>query len=185
MSTHYTSPTIRPGRVYAGVVIGLPEPVGRELRDWRASFGDPAGEAVPAHITLLIAPRWHSWDTLVTHVRDVASCWEPFHVEIKGTGTFRPVTPVVYLRVEDGYRQCVQLHEQLNAAELANASPFELHPHVTLAHAVTDEDLDRAQEMLRTYHASFLVDRIDLYEGDEHGSWHVREHIPFAHRDRD
>lgn len=183
MST-YTSPTVRPGRVYAGVVIELPEPVGRELQDWRASFGDPAAEAVPAHITLMIAARQHSWDTLVDHVRDVVSRWDPFHVEIHGTGTFRPVTPVVYLRVANGYRECVALHEQLDAADLANASPFEFHPHVTLAHAVTDEDLDRAQQMLRTYHASFLVDRIDLYEGDENGAWRVREQIPFAGRDR-
>jgi 2'-5' RNA ligase len=105
-------------------------------------------------------------------------------VEINGTGTFRPVTPVVFLRIDKGYQDCVALHSRLNQAELVSASPFEFHPHVTLAHAVPDEHLDRAQQMLRTYRASFLVDHIDLYEGDENGQWHVRERIAFAGDDR-
>ena len=184
MSQGHPSPTVRPGHTYAGVLIPLPEPMARELQDWRTSFGDSSAGTTPAHITLMITAVHDNWEQLAKRVGDVAAQWQPFHVEIGGTGTFRPLTPVVYLRVVGGYRECVQLHEQLNAADLVSASPFDFHPHVTLAHAVRDEDLDRAQEMLRTYRASFLVDRIDLYEGDEQGAWRVREQIPFTGRDR-
>lgn len=184
MKNQHSSPTVKPGQVYAGVVIELPEPMGKELQDWRASFGDPVAGSVPAHITLMIAAREDRWDELVAHVRAVVTGWKPFHVEINGTGTFRPVTPVVFLRIDKGYEDCVALHSRLNQAELVSASPFEFHPHVTLAHAVPDEHLDRAQQMLRTYRASFLVDHIDLYEGDENGQWHVRERIAFADDDR-
>lgn len=174
------SPTIRPGQVYAGVVIELPEPVGRELQDWRASFGDPASYAVPAHITLMIAPRGATWEDVVERVGAVAREWEPFRVEINGTGTFRPVSPVVYLRIGEGEDQCRALHEALHQERLVSASPFDFHPHVTIAQSVEEEDLDRAQEMLRTYRAGFLVDRIGLYELDGRGVWKIREEIPFS-----
>ena len=180
MTRTHQSPTIRPGQVYAGVVIELPEPVGRELQDWRASFGDPASYAVPAHITLMIAPRSESWEDVVERVRVVAREWEPFRVEINGTGTFRPVSPVVYLRIREGEEQCRALHEALHEERLVSASPFEFHPHVTIAQAVREEDLNRAQDMLRTYRAGFLVDRIGLYELDGEGEWRIREEFHFA-----
>lgn len=188
MSEGHISPTVRPGQVYAGVVIRLPEPLGRELRDWRASFGDTQAGTVPAHITLMISTRGKDWDELVAHVRDVVSGWEPFHVEIDGTGTFRPLTPVVYLRIGRGFEECVRLHRELHGDTMRSASPFDFHPHVTLAHGTTEDDLNRAQAMLRTYRAGFMVDHIDLYEADEHGAWHVRDKVPFGakavgHRD--
>lgn len=183
MEIEHSSPTMKPGRVYAGVVIEVPEPMGRELQDWRASFGDSAAGSVPAHITVLIAAREGGWESLVARVRKVAEAWKPFHVEINGTGTFRPVTPVVYLRVDKGYEECAQLHRDLNTWDLVSASPFEYHPHVTLAHAVADADLDRAQHTLRTYRASFLVDHLAVYEGDAHGEWHARERVSFANHD--
>lgn len=184
MTRPHQSPTLRPGQVYAGVVIELPEPVGRELQDWRASFGDPASYAVPAHITLMIAARGQSWQDIVERVRAVARQWAPFRVEIDGTGTFRPVSPVVYLRVQEGEEQCRALHQALHEERLVSASPFEFHPHVTVAQSVAEEDLDRAQDMLRTYRAGFLVDRIGLYELDDRGVWRIREQFPFAGRGR-
>lgn len=185
MSEQQTSPTVRPGHVYAGVVIRLPEPTGQELQDWRASFEDSPAAGVSPHITLMISESRGEWDRLVEHVRQVLAEWEPFHLEIHGTGTFRPVTPVVYLDVERGREQCLALHRALRGSGMDSASPFEYHPHVTLAHGLDDEALDRAQEMLRTYRAGFLVDRVHVYEGDEHGQWHVRETVRFGHRGAD
>ena len=115
----------------------------------------------------------------MARVRSVARDWEPFRVEINGTGTFRPVTPVVYLRIREGGEQCRALHEALHEEQLVSASPFAFHPHVTIAQAVDEEDLDRAQRLLRTYRAGFLVDRIGLYELDGNGEWQIREEFPF------
>ncbi|MDO4919331.1 2'-5' RNA ligase family protein [Kocuria sp.] len=180
MSENCASPTLRPGRTYAGVVIPLPEPTAQELRDWRESFGDPRARTVPAHITLMISPVERNWEQLSAHVRDVAARCEPFHVQLSGTGTFRPVTPVVYLRVGRGHQQCVTLHQMLHARSVESASPFDYHPHVTLAHGGSQETLDRAQETLRTYRAGFLVDGVHLYECAHDGSWDLREHIPLG-----
>ncbi len=36
-----------------GVILGFPPEIARELQEWRASFGDPMAEVIPAHITLI------------------------------------------------------------------------------------------------------------------------------------
>ena len=180
MSEAQPSPTVRPGHVYAGVVIRIPEPMGQELQDWRASFGGDGAGSAPAHITLMIADVHDDWERLVQNVRDVVAQWRPFHVQISGTGTFRPLTPVVYLRIRRGRERCIALHRALRAHSIESASPFEYHPHVTLAHGATDVALDRAQSMLRTYSAGFLVDRVHLDQWDAGGSWHPRLSIPFG-----
>ena len=180
MSAEHLSPTVRPGHRHTGVVLRLPEPVGRELQDWRASFGEaPAGLAVP-HITVMISPLERAWSVTEERVRGALAAHGPFHVEINGTGTFRPVTPVVHLRIGRGHHECLALHRSLHAHGLVSASPFDYHPHVTLAHGADDAVLDRAQHMLRTYRAGFLADRVHLYEGDEHGVWHERSSIPLG-----
>ena len=40
----------------------------------------------------------------------VAARRRPFRLTLRGTGTFRPVSPVVYLRVDEGWDECVGLH---------------------------------------------------------------------------
>ena len=39
--------------VTIGVAIEVPDPHGPELQRWRADFGDPLADAIPAHVTLL------------------------------------------------------------------------------------------------------------------------------------
>ena len=74
MKNQHSSPTVKPGQVYAGVVIELPEPMGKELQDWRASFGDPVAGSVPAHITLMIAAREDR-----CRQREACGCWDLCH----------------------------------------------------------------------------------------------------------
>lgn len=182
MSEAHPSPTVRSGVVHAGVVLRLPEPTGRELQNWRASFEDQSADAVAPHITLMITELDRPWDELADRVRQALAQQDPFHVEVNGTGTFRPLTPVVYLRIERGREQCTALHAALARHGLVSASPFDYHPHVTLAHGTDDAALDRAQEMLRTYRAGFLVDRVHLYEGDAQGHWHPRQSLALGAR---
>ena len=69
-------------------------------------------------------------------------------VTIAGTGTFRPVSPVVYINVEEGFDSCVDLHEKLQTGPLQRDLPFSYHPHVTIAHDVAPESLDEAETVL-------------------------------------
>ena len=140
-----------------GVILGFPADVAEELQRWRASFGDPMAAIIPAHITLVTTTMTQDWDATRDHVRTVASRQAPFTVTIAGTGSFRPVSPVVFLNVEDGFHDCVSLHRQLQTGPLERELPFAYHPHVTVAHDVAPESLDEAETALKDYRATFPV----------------------------
>ncbi|GAA4043576.1 2'-5' RNA ligase family protein [Arthrobacter methylotrophus] len=163
-----------------GVILGFPQEVARELQQWRASFGDPMAEVIPAHITLVTTTPARDWEATREHVRDVARRQAPFKITISGTGSFRPVSPVVFVNVEDGFAECVGLHEQLQSGPLARDLPFPYHPHVTVAHDVAPESLDEAETALKNYTATFPVVSMGLYEHDDNGIWQLREELDFG-----
>ncbi|MEE2521568.1 2'-5' RNA ligase family protein [Pseudarthrobacter sp. J75] len=163
-----------------GVILGFPPAIAEELQRWRASFGDPMADVIPAHITLVTTTLTEDWEATHRHVREVARRQEPFVVTISGTGSFRPVSPVVFLKVEDGFGECVDLHEKLQAGPLERDLPFPYHPHVTIAHDVAPESLDEAELALSDYRATFPVVSMGLYEHDADGIWQLREELEFG-----
>ena len=85
-----------------GIVIPVPEPLSGELGRARASYDDPLAAVVPPHITLVTGGSTDDLDGATAHVRAVAAATAPFTVRLHGTGTFRPVSPVVYLALAEG-----------------------------------------------------------------------------------
>ena len=69
---------------------------------------------------------------------------QPFDIELRGTGTFRPVSPVVFVQLARGIGGCERLEQRVRPGPLTRDLPFPYHPHVTVAHDVADEALDRA-----------------------------------------
>lgn len=163
-----------------GVILGFPPEIAAELQRWRASFGDPMAHVIPAHITLVTTTPARDWEATTRHVRRIAGNQAPFTVTISGTGSFRPVSPVVFLKVEDGFGECVSLHEQLQSGPLERDLPFPYHPHVTVAHDVAPENLDEAESVLKDYSATFPVVSMGLYEHDSNGIWQLREEFDFG-----
>ena len=163
-----------------GVILGFPPGIAEELQRWRASFGDPMATVIPAHITLVTTTPTDDWEAARDHVREVARTQAPFRVTIAGTGSFRPVSPVVFSNVAEGFEECVELHEKLQAGPLARDLPFAYHPHVTIAHDVAPESLDEAETVLKDYRATFPVVSMGLYEHDTNGIWQLREELDFG-----
>ena len=163
-----------------GVILEFPPAIAKELQRWRASFGDPMAGVVPAHITLVTTTLTDDWEATRAHVREVARNQSPFMVTISGTGTFRPVSPVVYINVEEGFDACVDLHQKLQTGPLERDLPFSYHPHVTIAHDVAPESLDEAETVLKDYRATFPVVSMGLYEHDADGIWQLREELDFG-----
>lgn len=170
----------RPDDVSVGVILGFPPEVAEELQRWRASFGDPLADVVPAHITLVTTTPTADWQATLAHVRRIAQSQQPFRITISGTGTFRPVSPVVFINVEDGFEHCVDLHAKLQQGPLHRDLPFAYHPHVTIAHDVAPESLDEAESVLKNYKASFPVASMGLYEHGADGIWQLREELDFG-----
>jgi 2'-5' RNA ligase len=92
-------------------------------------------------------------------------------VHLRGTGTFRPVSPVVFVAVVEGISQCEQLAGACRRGPLDVDLNFPYHPHVTVAHDLADEALDRAFRELADFECAFTVDEFHLYTHDERRGW--------------
>jgi 2'-5' RNA ligase len=157
-----------------GVAIDIPQPWGGELTAARLAAGDPVAAYVPAHVTLLGPTEVDAGDlaAIDRHLGDVAKRHPAFTVQLRGTGTFRPVTQVVFVAVAAGISECEQLHAAVTAAgAIPAAIRFPYHPHVTVAHDVPAAQLDAAFAGLAGYEATFAVDGFTLFEHDDGGRW--------------
>ncbi|WP_432834971.1 2'-5' RNA ligase family protein [Dactylosporangium sp. CA-092794] len=169
-----------------GVAIDIPQPWGGELTAARLAAGDPVGEYVPAHVTLLGPTEIAAADLpgIHRHLCEVAKAHRSFTVQLRGTGTFRPVTQVVFVAVAAGISECEQLHDAVLAADAIRAAArFPYHPHVTVAHDVSPAQLDAAFAGLAGYEASFAVAAFTLFEHDDGGRWRRYAEYPLASDD--
>jgi 2'-5' RNA ligase len=143
------------------------------LQAKRASFGDPLAESIPTHVTLL--PPTELSDAqlpaAVEHLSAVAADGHSFPMVLRGTGTFRPISPVVFVQVSGGLAECELLERAVRSGPLKRKLDFYYHPHVTVAHDVPDESLDRAFEDLADFECEFVVREFHLYEHGEDQVW--------------
>lgn len=163
-----------------GITIPIPEPLAGALESWRASFGDPMAAVVPPHITLITTTPASDWGATIDHVRAVARTQKPFLVRLHSTGSFRPLSPVVFLRLVEGFDECVDLHSKLQTGPLERELDFPFHPHVTVAHDVSEAGMDAAVRELDAFEASFEVHSMGLYEHVPSGLWKLREELRFG-----
>jgi 2'-5' RNA ligase len=168
--------------VTIGVVIDIPEPIGPQLQGLRRDFGDPLAEAIPAHVTLLppteVSPEVAT--AIRGHLEKVASVTDPFTVQLRGTGSFRPVSPVVYVALAGGAVCCDELQQAIRSGPLECDLPYPFHPHVTVAHHLDEAELDHAQATLLDYQADFTVGGVGLYEHGQDGVWRLRRRFEFG-----
>jgi 2'-5' RNA ligase len=148
------------------VSIAIPAPFAGELQRLRASFGDPSAESIPTHVTLL-SPTEIADDEgpeIHEHLARVATMQQPFTMLLRSTGTFRPVSPVVFVQVAGGISACERIEQAIRTGPLKRDVQFYYHPHVTVAHHVGDAAMDRAFNELASYECSFEVGAFCLYE---------------------
>jgi 2'-5' RNA ligase len=156
-----------------GVAVAIPEPWGKELQDYRESVGDTSASLIPTHITL-VPPTELAEGGLAAveqHLAAVATQGRPFRVHLRGTGTFRPVSPVVFVSLAEGIAGCEQLAEALRRGPLDVDLDYPYHPHVTVAHDVDPSRLDRAFAELAGFECSFEVEQFHLYVHDDATGW--------------
>ena len=165
-----------------GVAVSVPDPWGAQLQDYRVTHGDDGAVGIPTHITLLppIDVEDHLLPGIEAHLRAVAGSVPPFPVHLRGTGTFRPVSPVVFVNVVDGISRCEELAAAVRRGPLAVDVQYPYHPHVTVAHGVGDPILDQAFEELAGFECRFEVDRVTLYVHLDGAGWTPRQVLPLA-----
>lgn len=165
-----------------GVAIGLPEPYTSELQGWRERLGDPNAADIPPHVTLLPPTELETadLDEVEEHLRAVAAARAPFVMHLRGAGTFRPVSPVVFVTLVQGIGECEQLQADVRRGPLARQISFPYHPHVTVAHDLGEDVLDEAFGALASYDARFSVWGFSLFEKGRDGVWRPQRDFPFG-----
>jgi len=164
-----------------GVAIGIPEPYTSELQGWRERLGDPNARQIPPHVTLLppTAMRSDALPAVEEHLLEVARRHEPFVMHLRGSGTFRPISPVVFVPLVQGIGECERLEAQVRTGPLLRDVSFPYHPHVTVAHEVSEEQLDLAFEELAGYDARFRVWGFTMFEKGRDNVWRPQRDFPF------
>jgi 2'-5' RNA ligase len=160
-------------RAVVGVALSIPAPAAAILDDARARSGDPLASVIPAHITLLgpteIDPA--CFDEVYAHLAAVAADHEPYAIHLRGTGTFRPLTEVVFVAVAAGISECERLADAVRSGPLGRELHFPYHPHVTVAHDVPTGALDHVYAELAGFDTRFDVHGFTFYVHGSDGRW--------------
>jgi 2'-5' RNA ligase len=165
-----------------GVAIAIPQPHATTLANWRRSIGDPVADLVFPHVTLLPPTPVPAGrlDEVEQHLAAAAAEHGPFTMHLSGTGTFRPLSPVVFIQIAQGVSNCEVLEQAIRRGPLARELEFPYHPHVTVAQDVDDSALDKAYEGLSDFVARFPVERFGLFSRDRDGRWTWRTEFPLG-----
>lgn len=170
-----------------GVAIAVPEPWGEQLQSYRAALGDPTAEGIPTHITL-VPPFDTAADAVPAieqHLAEAATRHGSFKVHLRGTGTFQPVSPVVFVVVVEGISSCELLAAEARRGPLDLELAFPYHPHVTVAHNLTADRLDRAFDELGQFECEFEADHVSLYVDEGVFGWRRTRDFDLVRRTRD
>jgi 2'-5' RNA ligase len=156
-----------------GVSIAVPEPWGSRLQDFRVTNGDAQGSSIPTHVTLVppVEVPDDRMPDVERHLAEVAGACTAYRIHLRGSGTFRPVSPVVFVNLVEGISQTEQLASCCRRGPLALDLAYPYHPHVTVAHLLDDEGLDRAFAELADFDCTFTVAEFHLYVHDADQGW--------------
>lgn len=165
-----------------GVSLPVPQPYAARLQAARRGAGDPLADAVPPHVTLMPPTEVDATglSALESHLGAVCTAYPAFRMTLRGTGTFRPISPVVFVAVAMGIGQCEQLEQAIRSGPVTRELEFNYHPHVTVAHHVDDGAMDRVFDELAGFEADFPVTGVDLYEHGDDGVWRSVRTFPLG-----
>jgi 2'-5' RNA ligase len=166
-----------------GVALPIPEPFLSELGAFRERFGDPLAHAIVAHITLVPPTQVEDEQRLAAVIDHLAAACEElpgFPIVLAGAGTFRPVSPVVFVPIVEGEQEVRAVEAAVRRGPLDRPLQFPYHPHVTVAHDLAEEWLDEAEEAMAPYRAAYEVGSLGLFLQGSDGIWRQRVELPFG-----
>jgi len=160
-------------RTLLGIAISVPDPLGALLTDWRVKVGDPLAHLIPPHVTLLPPTDVGrlELDEVHVHLSAVAARHSPFQLHLAGTGSFRPISQVVFVTVAEGISSCELLAQDIRSGRLNRPLDYPYHPHVTIAHDVAPDMLDLAYQGLVDVDVRLEVEAFCAFSRDATGRW--------------
>lgn len=156
-----------------GVAIPVPEPWASRLQEVRIQAGEERARHITTHITLLPPTQvtMSQARALEEHLAHIAATHSPFDVVLRGSGTFRPLSPVVYVQVARGVASCEMLEGAIREGPLNPTRTFPYHPHVTVAQEVPQENLDQVFEQMADFSCRFTASTLHSYVHEQGRGW--------------
>jgi 2'-5' RNA ligase len=149
------------------LVAYLQHPVGDFVENLRREL-HPALPHLPAHVTILpprqlvsdgnrIATEAAALDALGEMCRTI----DPFEIGLGEVETFVPITPTVFIRIEEAGERLQDLHDRLNTGMLLCEEQWPYIPHLTIVKMAAAEQAlgayDIARERWQEYHGSHRI----------------------------
>jgi 2'-5' RNA ligase len=149
------------------LVAYLQHPVGDFVENLRREL-HPELPHLPAHVTILPPRRLVPVDTrpgteelALEALDEMCRVIDPFEIVLGAVETFIPVTPTVFIRIEEASERLHDLHNRLNTGMLLSDEQWPYIPHLTIVKmATTEQAMDAsntARERWREYRGSLRV----------------------------
>jgi 2'-5' RNA ligase len=90
------------------------------------------------------------------------------------------VSPVVFVQVVEGIAGCEALERHIRTGPLEQGLRFNYHPHVTVAHEVSEPALDLAFVELSRFDATFVVHAFHSYGYGDDEVWRPVRDFPLT-----
>lgn len=150
--------------ITVGATVEIPESWSGALQQARKDSGDPLADTVPPHLTLLApsALAAERLEALTKHLALVAGSMDPFTIALHGVSSFLPISPVAFVPGIDGGKDLATLAAGIRSGPVPLPQQFPFHPHVTVAHRVAPDGMERVCRSLMTFDATVPVDRFTL-----------------------
>jgi hypothetical protein len=142
-----------------------------------------------AHLSILPPRPLHGTESsALQFLERVCGNEEPFEVNLGDVETFFPVTPTVYIRVQNGAARMIELHSKLNTEALAFNEEWPYIPHLTIVKMSAEEPARKAFQIAgeRWAHYSgtqrILLERLTFVREDVENCWVDLAPVPLGRR---
>jgi 2'-5' RNA ligase len=142
-----------------------------------------------AHLTILPPRPLRGAESAALQVLErICGEEEPFEVSLGAVGTFTPVTPTVFIRIDGAAQRMSELHRKLNTEELRYSEEWPYIPHLTIAKMGAEQDAHAAFETARQrwheYSGSrrILLERLIFVREESPNCWVDLAPVPLGRR---
>jgi 2'-5' RNA ligase len=163
-------------RRYA-LVAYVRNPAGEFVENLRREL-HPQLPHLPAHLTILPPRCLQGTEPAALEVLDrICSAEQSFEVHLGEVETFIPVTPTVYIRVDEQTSRMIELHAHLNVDGLAFKEEWPYIPHLTIVKMSSPEAAVEACRVARERWAVYkhsrriTVEKLTFVREDAENHW--------------
>ncbi len=142
-----------------------------------------------AHLTILPPRRLRGTENSALQLlAQVCGSEDPFEVTVGDVETFLPVTPTIYIRVQNGGERMIELHSKLNTEALAFEEEWPYIPHLTIAKMSGEEPARLAFQIARERWSDYsgsrriLLERLTFVREEVENRWVDLAPIPLRGR---